>query len=301
MPYRARLATTHCRPAMTVETSVAPSQPATLTEARRVSGAAPSKAPCDVVPSPAMTPAMCVPWPEWAMPSRSAAGAAPAAMRRALEGALRRRAVAGDDAGHVRAVAEVVDAVALGGEVDAGGDAPGEVRRRRDAGVDRRHGDAVALVLVRHLVEADRPLPRRLRRQGVEADRVARLAVVGAAHGHARVAPDAGHGADAAQAGDRGRRDAGGEPAGERETPADGAAGAAHEALSGLRGGGALDDHDAREAVGGVRRRRAHEERGCQRHNRRRVARGRRAAGGVRPMRPRGGLPRRKAGEKTGG
>ena len=41
---RARFETTHCSAAMTVDTSVAPSQPATLTETRRASGAAPSNA-----------------------------------------------------------------------------------------------------------------------------------------------------------------------------------------------------------------------------------------------------------------
>ncbi len=68
---RARFDTTHCSAAMTVDTSVAPSQPATLTDTRLVSGAAPSNASSVVTPPPAMTPAMCVPWPKWSMPSRS--------------------------------------------------------------------------------------------------------------------------------------------------------------------------------------------------------------------------------------
>jgi hypothetical protein len=42
-----------------------------LTETIRVSGAAPSNCPRLVVPSPAITPAMCVPWPKWSRPSRS--------------------------------------------------------------------------------------------------------------------------------------------------------------------------------------------------------------------------------------
>src|SRR3954452_11824609 len=56
---------------MTVEGSVAPSHPATLTETRLVSDAAPSKASADVVPSPAIRPAMCVPWPKRSIPSCS--------------------------------------------------------------------------------------------------------------------------------------------------------------------------------------------------------------------------------------
>lgn len=41
IPNRSRFATIHCRPAITDETSVAPSQPATLTETMLASGAAP--------------------------------------------------------------------------------------------------------------------------------------------------------------------------------------------------------------------------------------------------------------------
>ena len=47
IPSRGRLATTHCRAAITVVTSVAPSHPATFTETRLVSGALPWKASCD--------------------------------------------------------------------------------------------------------------------------------------------------------------------------------------------------------------------------------------------------------------
>ena len=50
-------------PAITMDTSVDPSAPATFTDTRFASGAAPAHAPDDAVPSPAMIPAMCVPCP----------------------------------------------------------------------------------------------------------------------------------------------------------------------------------------------------------------------------------------------
>src|SRR5581483_5335759 len=57
-----------------------------------------------------------------------------------------RGAVAGDDPGHERAVAElVVVGVVAPGEVDAADDPAGEVGHRRDAGVDEGHGDAGAV------------------------------------------------------------------------------------------------------------------------------------------------------------
>ena len=56
---------------MTVVTSVAPSHPATLTDTTFASGAAPSWTPPDVVPSPAIRPAMWVPWPKRSRPSWS--------------------------------------------------------------------------------------------------------------------------------------------------------------------------------------------------------------------------------------
>ena len=129
---------------MTVETSVAPSQPATLTET------------------------------------------SPRLRGGALELAGARAAVPGDDAGHVRAVAEVVEAVALARQVDLRDDARAEVRGRRDAGVDARDRDALALVLVRHAVEPDRALPGRLRGQRVVAGRVARCSRGRCASPHGR-------------------------------------------------------------------------------------------------------------------
>ena len=61
MLYCARLAMTHCRPAMTTDTSVEPSAGATFTDTRFAAGATPAHRPLDSVPSPAMMPAMCVP------------------------------------------------------------------------------------------------------------------------------------------------------------------------------------------------------------------------------------------------
>src|SRR5205823_4737399 len=57
-------------------------------------------------------------------------------------------AVAGDDPGHERAVAEVVGVrvgVVRAGEVDSADHPAGEVGHRGDAGVDEGHGDAVAV------------------------------------------------------------------------------------------------------------------------------------------------------------
>ncbi len=63
MLYWALWATTHWMPAMTAETSVAPLAPAILTETILAPGATPMYWPPELVPSPAMMPAMWVPWP----------------------------------------------------------------------------------------------------------------------------------------------------------------------------------------------------------------------------------------------
>ena len=56
---------------MTSETSVDPSALDTFTETRLARGATPDQVPPDMLPSPAMIPAMWVPWPKWSSPSRS--------------------------------------------------------------------------------------------------------------------------------------------------------------------------------------------------------------------------------------
>ena len=61
--YCALWVTAHCNPAITIETSVEPSRPATLIETRLAWGATPVQVPLDDVPSPTRIPAMCVPWP----------------------------------------------------------------------------------------------------------------------------------------------------------------------------------------------------------------------------------------------
>ena len=67
MPYWAWKEPTHCSAARTVETSVAPLRPATFTETSPALGAIPTNAPWlsrrEAAPSPAMIPAMTVPWP----------------------------------------------------------------------------------------------------------------------------------------------------------------------------------------------------------------------------------------------
>jgi hypothetical protein len=63
MLYWALWATTHWIPAMTADTSVPPFAPATFTETILAPGATPMYLPAELVPSPAMMPAMWVPCP----------------------------------------------------------------------------------------------------------------------------------------------------------------------------------------------------------------------------------------------
>ena len=115
--------------------------------------------------------------------------------RRALVGALGAGAVAGDQAGDVGPVAEAVDAVPVRREVEAGAQPAAEVAVGRDAGVDRRDGDAVALPPVRDGGQPDRPLPGVVAGQPVEAQGIRRDAggVAGPRSGHGECREDQSH------------------------------------------------------------------------------------------------------------
>ena len=63
IPYSPRCVTTHWMAAITTETSVDPSAPATLTETSSAPGATPRHLPPEAPPSPAITPARWVPCP----------------------------------------------------------------------------------------------------------------------------------------------------------------------------------------------------------------------------------------------
>ena len=71
IPYCARCVTTHWSAAITTETSVDPSGPATLTETSFAPGATPRHLPSEAAPLPAITPARCVPCPYASSPPAS--------------------------------------------------------------------------------------------------------------------------------------------------------------------------------------------------------------------------------------
>ena len=172
--------------------------------------------------------------------------------------ATRRRVTPGDDAGHVRAVAErveVAQVVLLGLEGQVG--AVHELVRgvesldRRDARVDHCDVDAPPVVAVRPEVGGPDDIGRRLQGAGIRCGipPVDRRAQADAAiHGHRT------HAARAAQRRHRGPGDLGREPVDEGDLTGDGASEASDGVLRAVTGPRELlDDHpDVRGGAGGV-------------------------------------------------